>query len=63
MEFFGGFTIKQGKVVHFIGGFVKLGFLNALVSDEEVGENIPSFLGGGDGSNKCLVVVSSTDLP
>jgi hypothetical protein len=48
MEFFGSFTIKHGKVVRFIGGFVKLGFLNALVPNEEVGENIPSFLGRGD---------------
>jgi hypothetical protein len=57
MEFFRGFTIKHGKVVRFIASFFKLGFLNALVSDEEVGESIPSFLGGGDGSNKCLVLV------
>jgi hypothetical protein len=57
MEFFEGLTIKHGKVVRFIGGFVKLGFLNALISDEEVGEKIPSFLGGGDGSNKCLVLL------
>jgi hypothetical protein len=54
MEFFGGFTIKHGKVVCFIGGFIKLGFLNALISDEEVGENIPSFLGRGDGSKNAL---------
>ena len=44
MEFFGSFTIKHGKVVRFIGGFIKLGFLNALILNEEVGENIPSFL-------------------
>jgi hypothetical protein len=48
MEFFGSFTVKHGKVVRFIGGFIKLGFLNALIPNEDVGENIPSFLGGGD---------------
>jgi hypothetical protein len=57
MEFFGGFTIKHGKVVRFIVSFFKHGFLNALFSDEDVGESIPSFLGGGDGSNKCLVLL------
>jgi hypothetical protein len=57
MEFFGAFTIKHGKVIRLIVSFIKLGFLNALVSDEKVGESIPSFLGGGDGSNKCLVLL------
>jgi hypothetical protein len=57
MEFFGAFTIKHGKVVRFIVCFIKLGFLNALVADEDVRESIPSILGRGDGSNKCLVLI------
>jgi hypothetical protein len=57
MELFGAFTIKHGKVVHLIVCFIKLGFLNALIPDEEVRESIPSFLGGGNGSNKCLVLL------
>jgi hypothetical protein len=52
MEFFRAFTIKHGKIVCLIVCFIKLGFLNALISDEEVRESIPSFLGGGDGSKK-----------
>jgi hypothetical protein len=57
MAFFGGFTIEHGKVVGFFGCFIKLGFLNALIADEEVGESIPSFFGRGDGSNKGLVLL------
>jgi hypothetical protein len=57
MEFFGAFTIKHGKVVCFIVCFIKLGFLNALIPNEEVRESIPSVLGGGNGSNKCLVLL------
>jgi hypothetical protein len=37
--------------------FIKLGFLNALILDEEVHESIPSVLGGGNGSNKHLVLL------
>jgi hypothetical protein len=37
--------------------FIQLGFLNALVPNEEVGENIPSFLGRGDVADECLVLL------
>jgi hypothetical protein len=57
MEFFRAFTIKHGKVVRFIVCFIKLRFLNALIPDEEVRESIPSVLGGGNGSNKRLVLL------
>jgi hypothetical protein len=57
MEFFESFTIKHGKVVRFIGSFVKLGFLNAFIPNEEVGENIPSLLGGGDVADESLVLL------
>jgi hypothetical protein len=57
MEFLRIFTVKHGKVVCLIVYFIKLGFLNACVPDEEVRESIPSFLGRGDGSNKRLVLL------
>jgi hypothetical protein len=57
MKFFRRFTIKHGEVVRFIRCFVKLGLLDALVTDEEVRESIPSFLGGGDVADERLVLL------
>src|SRR6266480_4741301 len=57
MEIFGGFTIKHGKVVRLVVSFIKLGFLDAFIPDEEVGERVPCFLGGGDVPNECLVLL------
>jgi hypothetical protein len=57
MEFLRIFTVKHGKVVRLIVSFIKLGFLNACIPDEEVRESIPRFLGGGNGSNKFLVLL------
>jgi hypothetical protein len=49
--------IDTFETYHFIRCFVKLGFLNALISDEEVRESIPSFLGRGDVADKRLVLL------
>jgi hypothetical protein len=57
MEFLRIFTVKHGKAVCLIVCFIKLGFLNAYVPNEEVRESIPSFLGKGDGSNKLLILL------
>jgi hypothetical protein len=62
MEFLRIFTVKHVKVVHLIVSFIKLGFLNACVPNEEVCENIPIFLGRGDGSNKCLVLLRESHV-
>jgi hypothetical protein len=57
MKFFERFTIKHDEVVRFIRCLIKLGLLNALIVNEEVGERILSFLGGGDVADKHLVLL------
>jgi hypothetical protein len=54
MEILGIFTVHHGKVVRLIMCLIKLGFLKACIPDDDVRESTPSFLGGGDGSNKRL---------
>jgi hypothetical protein len=42
--------------------FIILGFLNALIADEEICESIPSFLGGGDVPDERLVLLSDSHV-
>jgi hypothetical protein len=62
MEFFRTFTIKHGKVVRIIMSFIILGFLNTLIADEEIRDSIPSFLGGGDVADECLVLLGDSHV-